>query len=95
MNPMDRTEAVRRFNNYISTKTLEGYTVVDKNESALIAVLAKQGDKVNHTLHAILTLVTCIWGIVWIVKATQAKKAVRIRVSIDESGNLNEEKVAG
>jgi len=93
---MDRTEAVRRFNNYISTKTLEGYTVVDKNESALIAVLAKQGDKVNHTLHAIMTVFTmCFWAPVWLYLATQAKKGGRIRVSIDESGNLNEEKVAG
>lgn len=92
---MDRTEAVRRFNNYISTKTLEGYTVVDKNESGLVAVLAKQGNKVNHLLHGVLTLFTCIWGIVWIMKASEAKKGGRIRVSIDESGNLNEEKVAG
>lgn len=93
---MERSEAVKRFNNYISTKTLEGYTVVDKNEGSLVAVLAKQGDKVNHTLHGILTLCTCgIWGIVWLVLATQAKKGGRIRVSIDDSGNLNEEKVAG
>ncbi len=92
---MERDDVVRRFNNYISSKTLEGYVIVDKNESSLTVVLKKEADKVNHTLHAILTLFTCVWGIVWAIKASQAKKEIRIRASFDSNGNLVEEKVGG
>lgn len=92
---MEREEVVRRFNNYISSKTLEGFVIVDKNESGLTVVLKREAEKVNHTLHAILTLVTCVWGIVWIIKVSQAKKEMRIRASFDSNGNLVEEKVGG
>lgn len=92
---MEREEVVRRFNNYISSKTLEGFVIVDKNDSGLTVVLKREAEKVNHTLHAILTLVTCVWGIVWIIKVSQAKKEIRIRASFDSNGNLVEEKVGG
>jgi|LauGreDrversion4_2_1035121.scaffolds.fasta_scaffold1403894_2 hypothetical protein len=91
---MENLERKKRFDSYISTKALEGYTVVDKNAENLIAVLKKEGDKVNHTLHGILTLVTCLaWGIVWVILILIAKKDSRLRISIDESGNLIEEEV--
>ncbi|MBI1780732.1 MAG: hypothetical protein HYR66_05125 [Sphingobacteriales bacterium] len=83
------------FNSYISTKALEGYVVVDKNESAFTAVLSKPPEKVNHVLHGLITLFTCVWGIVWIVLANKAKSGTRIRVSFDSSGNLVEEKMKG
>lgn len=92
---MERHDVVHRFNNYISSKALEGYVIVDKNESSLTVVLKKQAEKVNHTLHAILTFVTCVWGIVWIIKASQSKKEIRIRASFDSNGNLVEEKLGG
>lgn len=91
---MDNQERKKRFDNYISTKALEGYTVVDKNSENLTAVLKKQGEKVNHTLHGIITLLTCgSWGLVWLILHLRAKKDSRIRVSIDDSGNLVEEEV--
>jgi len=91
---MDNQERKKRFDNYISTKALEGYTVVDKNSENLTAVLKKEGEKVNHTLHGIITLVTCGgWGLVWLILHLRAKKDSRIRVSIDDSGNLVEEEV--
>jgi hypothetical protein len=91
---MENLERKKRFDSYISTKALEGYTVVDKNAENLIAVLKKEGDKVNHTLHGVLTLVTClVWGIVWVILILIAKKDSRLRISIDESGNLIEEEV--
>ena len=91
---MDNQERKKRFDNYISTKALEGYTVVDKNSENLTAVLKKEGEKFNHTLHGIITLVTCGgWGLVWLILHLRAKKDSRIRVSIDDSGNLVEEEV--
>ena len=43
---------------------------------------------VNHTLHAILTIFTCLlWGIVWaIIAATGGEK--RQMVVVDEFGNV-------
>ena len=91
---MDNQERKKRFDNYISTKALEGYTIVDKNSENLTAVLKKEGEKVNHTLHGIITLLTCgSWGLVWLILHLRAKKDSRIRVSIDDSGNLVEEEV--
>ena len=71
---MENSERKKRFDNYISNKALEGYIIVDKNQENLSAVLKKDAEKVNHTLHAILTLITCLWGIVWIIKYNQAGK---------------------
>lgn len=91
---MENSERKTRFDTYVSTKALEGYTVVDKNSENLTAVLKKEGEKVNHTLHGIITLLTCGgWGIVWLILHLLAKKNSRIRVSIDDSGNLVEEEV--
>ncbi len=86
-------ENKKRFDNYVSSKALEGFTIVDKNSEALIAVLKKSGPSVNHLLHGALTFLTCFWGIVWYVRVNQAKKELKIRVSIDDSGNLIEETV--
>lgn len=91
---MEINERKKRFDTYVSTKALEGYTVVDKNSENLTAVLKKEGEKVNHILHGIITLCTCgFWGIVWLILHLKAKKDSRIRVSIDDSANLVEEEV--
>lgn len=89
-----KVEERKRFDDYISKKALEGYIVVDKNTEGLVAVLEKQGSKVNHLLHLIITLFSCgVWAIVWIVLIILNRGGQRIRVSIDGSGNLLEEKV--
>jgi len=91
---MDEAEITKRFNNYISTKALEGYTIVDKNESEHTCVLSKQGKKVNHILHAFLTFITLgFWLFVWLFIYFTSGKDTRIRVSYDSSGNLVEEKI--
>lgn len=91
---MDKAELSKRFNNYISTKALEGYTVIDKNESEHVCVLNKQGKKVNHVLHAALTFFTLgFWSIIWLIIYFTTGKEIRIRVSFDSSGNLVEEKI--
>lgn len=42
----------------------------------------------NHVLHAILTIFTClVWGLVWIVLAASNKQE-RIALTVDQAGNV-------
>lgn len=84
----------QRFSQIISTKTMEGYTVIDRNDKGLVAVLGKAGGKVNHVLHLIIGLCTCgAWWLVWIVLALMKPAEQRIRISLDSAGNISEEKI--
>ncbi len=58
-----------------------------ESQSEFQAVLV-EGKPVNHVLHAILTIFTCLlWGIVWaIIAATGGEK--REMVVVDEFGNV-------
>jgi hypothetical protein len=58
-----------------------------ESQSDFQAVLV-EGQPVNHTLHAILTIFTCLlWGIVWaIIAGTGGEK--RQMVVVDEFGNV-------
>jgi hypothetical protein len=58
-----------------------------ETQSDFQAVLV-EGKPVNHVLHAILTIFTCLlWGIVWaIIAATGGEK--RQMVVVDEFGNV-------
>jgi hypothetical protein len=48
-----------------------------------------QGKPVNHTLHAILTIFTCLmWGIVWIILAATGGEK-RHQLIVDEFGNVH------
>ena len=87
-------ERGERLSRVVSTKTLEGWSVVDKNERDVWAVLDLPAKPVNHTLHAIITIFTCaLWAPVWLIIALTARKEQRVRISIDGYGNLLEEKV--
>lgn len=91
---MENSERKKRFDSYVSTKALEGYIIVDKNTENLTAVLKREGDKFNNTLHAIITICTCgFWAIGWLILFLMKKKSSTIRVTIDDSGNLIEEEV--
>lgn len=48
-----------------------------------------EGQPINHTLHAILTIFTClIWGIVWaVIAATGGEK--RHQLIVDDFGNVH------
>ncbi len=52
-----------------------------------------EGKPVNHTLHAILTIFTClIWGLVWaVIAATGGEK--RELLLVDEYGNVQIQKM--
>lgn len=58
-----------------------------ESQSEFQAVLVK-GKPINHTLHAILTIFTCLlWGIVWaVIAATGGEK--REMIVVDEFGNV-------
>lgn len=87
-------ENFKRFSTIISTKTLQGYMVADRNDRALVAVLVKQGEKVNHLLHFLIFFLTCgLWVFVWLYLSIFKAKEQRVRISIDSAGNSNEEKI--
>ena len=68
--------------------------VADRNDKSLVAVLVKQGEKVNHLLHFLISMVSCgFWLFVWGWLALIKNKEQRIRISIDSAGNLTEEKI--
>ena len=48
-----------------------------------------QGKPVNHVLHAILTIFTCLaWGIVWLILALTGGEK-RYQLIVDEYGNVH------
>lgn len=58
-----------------------------ESQSDFQAVLV-EGKPVNHVLHAILTIFTCLfWGIVWVVLAATGGEK-RQMVVVDEFGNV-------
>ena len=87
-------EKFQRFSNIISTKTLQGFMVADRNDKALVAVLVKEGGKVNHLLHFLISVITCgFWVLVWVWLALVKNKEQRVRISIDNGDNVLEEKI--
>jgi len=58
-----------------------------ESQSDFQAVLV-EGKPINHTLHAILTIFTCLlWGIVWAIIAATGGES-RQMVVVDEFGNV-------
>jgi hypothetical protein len=63
-----------------------------ESRSAFQATIAK-GERINNTLHLILTLVTFgLWAIVWVIVAITGG-IKRMMVTIDEYGNVVEQKL--
>ena len=85
-------ERKRRLSEAVARRTFEGWLVVDSSEQNYSAVLLLPGKPVNHILHALLTIFTCLfWGIVWALLAASQRKEMRMRISIDSRGFLREE----
>ena len=92
---LSATERTERLSRLVSSRTLEGWVVVDRNDRDASAVLMSPGKPVNHILHFLIGLVTCgVWWIVWIILVLTQKKEKRVRLSIDQYGNLLEETMA-
>jgi hypothetical protein len=87
-------EKLQRFSNMVSTKTMQGFMVADRNDKTLTAVLIKQAEKINHLLHFVITVFTCgWWGIAWIIIYFTKGREHRVRITIDSAGNAIEEKI--
>jgi hypothetical protein len=70
-----------KINEYVA----EGWRL--ESRSPTQAVMGR-GEPVNHVLHAILTVFTCLlWGIVWMVIAAQNKRE-RVSLTVDQVGNV-------
>jgi hypothetical protein len=92
--PLPLQERLERLSRIVSSKTLEGWSVVDRNEREAWAVLSLPEKPVNHTLHAIITIFSCgAWALVWLIITLTHRKEQRVRISIDGYGNLLEEKM--
>ena len=92
--PSNLEDRQSRLSQAISSRTMQGWNIVDRNDSECQAVLMLPGKKINHILHLILTLVTCgAWGIIWIIMLALRKKEQRVRISIDEQGNMIDEPI--
>ncbi|MFF4447751.1 hypothetical protein [Streptomyces sp. NPDC001502] len=58
-----------------------------ESRSPTQAVLVRGGN-VNHLLHAILTIFTCLlWGVVWIVLAL-GNRTERVALTVDRTGQV-------
>jgi hypothetical protein len=72
----------------IANEVRQGWHV--QSQSDYQAVMIREGTKVNHILHLILTLITLgLWAIVWIILAVTHKREKREVISVDEYGNTN------
>lgn len=92
--PVSLVERQERLSRMISTKTMQGFQVVDRNEQQASAVLMKPAVPVNHILHLLITTLTCgLWLLVWIFLVAKQQKEERIRLTIDQYGSLIEETV--
>ena len=76
----------------VSNLTLQGWIIIERNDRDFYAVLSYPAQNVNHTVHAILTVFTClVWGIVWLIIYAGRRKERRLRISIDPDLRLSEE----
>jgi hypothetical protein len=92
---IDLEDRQKRLSRAISSKTMQGWNVVDRNEAECQAVLMLPGKRVNHVLHFLVTIFTClIYAIVWIIILVNQKKEKRVRITIDVYGQMTEEPIS-
>lgn len=77
----ERRQEILSYN--IRAYAVDGYILESRGEYD--AIIYRQS-RVNHVLHAVLTILTCIWGLVWIIVVACAKKPERHMIWVDESG---------
>ncbi|WP_327251258.1 hypothetical protein [Streptomyces sp. NBC_01244] len=68
-------------NQYIAN----GWRVESRSPTQAVLV---RGEQVNHVLHAVLTVFTCLlWGIVWLAVAAMSK-VERVALTVDQGGHV-------
>jgi hypothetical protein len=70
--------------------TVRGLRIESQSDFQAVMI---EGQKVNHVLHAVLTVFTCfLWGIVWaIIAGTGGEK--REMILVDEYGNVQHQRL--
>lgn len=68
----------------IDDMVLKGAVVLRQDDESVIVAVRRP---VSHVLHAILTLLTGVWGIVWIVNVL-SRSDDRMRLRVDPWGNV-------
>jgi hypothetical protein len=90
---LSHEERLARLSRIIWIRTRSGWNVVAENEPDVWAVLHLPGKRVNHTLHALVTVFTVWWGLVWLIMYFRRQKEQQVRVSIDGYGNVLEDQI--
>jgi hypothetical protein len=74
----------------VQQEVVRGARVESQQDFQAVVVFGKQ---VNHVLHLILTLVTClVWGLVWLALLLFGGEK-RLMIVVDDYGNVLRQKV--
>jgi hypothetical protein len=79
---------IKKFNTTIEEEIIKGNVVLSKDDVEFTAIILEKGEPVNHILHGIVTLLTLIWAIVWLVIVASAEEDKKFKLSVDENGNV-------
>jgi hypothetical protein len=92
-NPLSQEQSVQIFSSMISNKVRNGFTLEERNDEFLFAVLSKGGKVVNHGLNFIICCLTLgLWSFAWLYLTIEASKQKKVLVAIDEDGFPFEER---
>lgn len=80
----------RALANRVAREVAEGGWRVESQTDEQV-ILYKPKKKVNHVLHLILTLLTGVWAIVWILAVVAASDGGTKILTVDEYGNVLEQ----
>lgn len=71
----------------ITRYTAFGARVLNKEDNTFTAVLLQPAPKINHALHAVLTLITAgLWLLIWLIIILANGKDKRFVISVNEYG---------
>jgi hypothetical protein len=91
--PLSEEQSLQVFSNMISNKVQKGFTLEERNDKLLFAVLSKGGRVVNHGLNfSIFCLTLGLWSFAWLYLTLEASKQKKVLVAIDEDGCPFEER---
>lgn len=92
-NPLSQEQSVQIFSSMISNKVRNGFTLEERNDEFLFAVLSKGGKVVNHGSNFIICCLTLgLWSFAWLYLTIEASKQKKVLVAIDEDGFPFEER---
>lgn len=92
-NGLSQEQSLQVFSNMISNKVHNGFTLEERNDEFLFAVLSKGGKVVNHGLNFIIFCLTLgLWSFAWLYLTIEASRQKKVLVAIDEDGLPFEER---